>query len=390
MNIGGVGGVAGARAAGFVCDEATWLSGDPTDILTEAVVAERMRRWGGEGGRGGEAGHLLRRRVAEHASCRKYGHLLLTGREIRRCVLAAAATLACRVPSLSRFHVLAGAGGVGAGGSGVTGGGLPVSSAVLAWLHKWGEWCAMDDGYGGLLPTIYDMAIQQWRNLFRRIVTPLSRESYGVADHLPRLLGGCRTVGDMGDCLQRLNELSLCCETECIRNRLEMRRHLQAALGNPFRPVRYKADGGADGGVAGDGAADGGDVRRAAWLARRMTPDAARLTAELYERPDPATAGVLSDALEEAGCDDEAVLMPLRGCLPLAVGGFKASVASAIGVACGHGVRWYPAAFPPFRGMYVLDLLREASMPGKSLRTAAYVEQCRRDHANEGVDGGAP
>ncbi len=158
---------------------------------------------------------------------------------------------------------------------------------------------------------------------------------------------------------------------------------LRRAFGNPFRPIRPRGamtvrepGGGLSGLYAADvfyGAFSEDDGPPASWL----TDDVVRLAAALYAEPTAATACVLADALEDAGCDCDQVLMPLRGARP------------AVAFGCDCGGTGVPEAMPetrcvcdgrnawvgpktlPFRGMYALEVLREAIRVRDAARATA-------------------
>ncbi len=199
---------------------------------------------------------------------------------------------------------------------------------------------------------------------------------------------------------------------------------LRAAFGNPYRPIVYECDDcrrfgrwcgtfkgdmplqpQASGrcGLAwkvgewsvapGDASAGGGGASVAGWGTKSLpvklvgtgkvgvnpawvSDDVRRLTAQLYERPGSDVGCVLADALEDAGCTDELILMPLRGAQPAVPFGCRCDgtnrtwevprrgEVSRYGDApcvCRGVPAWTGPVVVPFRGMYVLDLLRHAA-----------------------------
>ncbi len=117
--------------------------------------------------------------------------------------------------------------------------------------------------------------------------------------------------------------------------------YFRAAIGNPFRPVTVDP----------------------AWL----TGDVRQLVAALHNDLDAETAGAMADALEEADCCCEGVLMPLRGAQQAVLPGcdcdgttYRRGGVSETSCVCGGTSAWTGPTLPPFRGMHVLEELREA------------------------------
>lgn len=111
---------------------------------------------------------------------------------------------------------------------------------------------------------------------------------------------------------------------------------LRDTVGNPFRPATLRTASGA--------------------LPHWYSANALDLAHAAYDSRDPQTGhldtarlAVLADALEEAGCDDRAVLNHLRGLAPCAHDAGPCDD-------CG-GTGWRPSPVPRYRGFWPLDLI---------------------------------
>ena len=115
---------------------------------------------------------------------------------------------------------------------------------------------------------------------------------------------------------------------------------LREIVGNPFRPVSRSDQHGSQPGVV--------------IPARFFTPTVLSIARAAYDERltdgslDPARLAVLSDALEEAGCTDEAVLRHLRGWVP--------EISTGLGLPPGE-VYWMRSPGPHVRGCRALDLI---------------------------------
>jgi hypothetical protein len=146
-----------------------------------------------------------------------------------------------------------------------------------------------------------------------------------------------------------------------------VRRETQAALlrdivGNPFRPA-YRCGPGVIDVVGSDW--DRAGVKPLLFLHCWLTPAVVGIARRVYDGRDFDALPVLADALEEAGCQDEAVLRHLRGWEPCPdclgtgsadSGGFTPND-EPISIVCECVTGWVPLRGPHARGCWALDLV---------------------------------
>lgn len=139
---------------------------------------------------------------------------------------------------------------------------------------------------------------------------------------------------------------------------------LRDIVGNPHRPVTLPAAPRCEAGCPRSGAPSEPDHRLPRvcvgcghyWESPLLTPTVVSVAHAAYDSRDPQTGhldtarlAVLADALEEAGCDDRAVLSHLRGLSPCAHDAGPCDD-------CG-GTGWRPSPVPRYRGFWPLDLI---------------------------------
>ncbi len=186
---------------------------------------------------------------------------------------------------------------------------------------------------------------------------------------------------------------------------------LRRAVGNPFRPIQYRCPACGEAAARGEGrdfgCDAGGDIdtegatpdgSRPSYRTTRqgvggpgtghylrecrlrttgkspgtrvgvdpawMSPDVIRLVRLCTREPDRAHFGLLADALQDAGCDQEQLLMPLLGKRGVPKSGCKCfnNHAARKSAACGcGGSDWYDDPLPPSRAMHGFVLLHTAA-----------------------------
>ncbi len=144
---------------------------------------------------------------------------------------------------------------------------------------------------------------------------------------------------------------------------------MRAAFGNPFRPIGYYLDGGPNAGWC--------DQVDPGWL----NEDVCRLVEEAHAEAKVTADGflsgfvpsVLADALEDAGCDCDQVLMPLRGARPAVAWGCGCD-----GAAYADRRRGGPSAIDEAKARCVCAGLSAWTGPVRRLFVGAHVTELLR------------
>lgn len=143
---------------------------------------------------------------------------------------------------------------------------------------------------------------------------------------------------------------------------------LRDIVGNPFRPVEIREPA-----EFSDPTGQSGTVRLPRRIPRWLTPQVLSVAHKAYDDTgriedgslDPVTLAVLSDAMEEAGCDNEEILRHLRGYRPCQFcrGNFTdpperhTGALTGLCVQCLDDHGWEQTPGPHVRGCWVLDLI---------------------------------